>query len=130
MNPDIRIEGIPQLEKQLEKVNEALKKAAEKSLLTQAEMVRDRIRDRAPQGPTGNLKAACYAKLEPASGSYPPMAFAGVRPRKAPHGHLVEYGTVKMAAHPFFRPAVDEMKDKVIANLRSDFSKAVEESVK
>ena len=27
--------------------------------------------------------------------------------RKAPHGHLVEYGTVKMAARPFIRPSFD-----------------------
>lgn len=28
----------------------------------------------------------------------------------APHSHLVEFGTVKMAAQPFFRPAFDESK--------------------
>lgn len=30
--------------------------------------------------------------------------------RKAPHGHLVEFGTVKMAAKPFLRPAYDIAK--------------------
>lgn len=27
--------------------------------------------------------------------------------RKAPHGHLVEYGTSRAAAHPFIRPSYD-----------------------
>lgn len=28
----------------------------------------------------------------------------------APHAHLIEYGTVNMAAQPFFRPAFDESR--------------------
>lgn len=31
----------------------------------------------------------------------------------APHAHLVEFGTVKMSAQPFFRPAFDESKDNM-----------------
>lgn len=31
----------------------------------------------------------------------------------APHAHLVEFGTVKMAAQPYFRPAFDESKDNM-----------------
>lgn len=30
-----------------------------------------------------------------------------VRTKKAPHAHLVEFGTVKMPAEPFLRPAIE-----------------------
>jgi HK97 gp10 family phage protein len=32
-------------------------------------------------------------------------------PKKAPHFHLVEFGTAKTAAHPYMRPAFDSRKD-------------------
>lgn len=31
---------------------------------------------------------------------------------KAPHAHLLEYGTSKMSAHPFMRPAFEKTKMK------------------
>lgn len=45
----------------------------------------------------------------------------------APHSHLIEYGTVEMAAQPYFRPAFDENRS-AIAKLAAGFlRKAVEE---
>ena len=32
----------------------------------------------------------------------------------APHAHLLEFGTVKMSAKPFLRPAYDEQKEKIL----------------
>lgn len=38
----------------------------------------------------------------------------------APHAHLIEHGTVKMRAQPFFRPAFDESKNAMAdAGVRS-----------
>lgn len=34
--------------------------------------------------------------------------------RKAPHGHLVEFGTSRAPAHPFLRPAFDARKDDAL----------------
>jgi len=34
--------------------------------------------------------------------------------RKAPHGHLVENGTSRAAAHPFIRPAFDAVGDRAV----------------
>ncbi len=42
------------------------------------------------------------------------------------HGHLVEFGTYKMAARPFLRPAWDENKNKVL----DIFSKEIWENIK
>ena len=43
----------------------------------------------------------------------------GVRGGKggAPHGHLLEYGTVKMPAKPFLLPAFKNMKQEVIKRI-------------
>jgi HK97 gp10 family phage protein len=79
-------------------------------VLDGANVIKNAIYDRAPQGPTGNLKSAVYAKLAPSKN----VAFAGIRGGRAPHAHLVEYGhggPQPAPAHPFFRPAVDESKD-------------------
>ena len=76
-------------------------------LLAQAELVRDAIKEAAPLGPTGNLKAAAYAIAYPATATENAVAYAGIRPRKAPHGRLVEYGhggPHPAPPHPFFRP--------------------------
>lgn len=34
--------------------------------------------------------------------------------RKAPHGHLVEFGTSRSPAHPFLRPAYDAAADRAL----------------
>jgi HK97 gp10 family phage protein len=36
----------------------------------------------------------------------------------APHAHLVEFGTAKMRAKPFFRPAFDETKEEIAQTIR------------
>lgn len=42
--------------------------------------------------------------------------------RKAPHGHLVEYGTSRAAAHPFIRPAYEARKKEAIAAAKLAFA--------
>lgn len=43
----------------------------------------------------------------------------------APHAHLLEYGTVKMAARPFLRPAFDELKGKIGATIVASMKRKV-----
>lgn len=45
--------------------------------------------------------------------------------RRAPHGHLVEYGTVRASAHPFLGPALEQEKPRILA----DIERAVGEGV-
>lgn len=33
--------------------------------------------------------------------------------RKAPHGHLIEFGTARAPAHPFLRPAFDRVAEAI-----------------
>jgi len=74
-----------------------------------AVMLRDRARQKAPLGPTGNLRRSIFAdRRRPFHDKWQPSALAGVNASIAPHAHLVEFGTVKMSARPFFRPAAEE----------------------
>ncbi len=41
------------------------------------------------------------------------------------HGHLIEFGTVNMAAQPFLRPAWDAGKTRVLESVRKDIWQAL-----
>lgn len=49
---------------------------------------------------------------------------------KAPHGHLVEFGTVKMAPRPFLRPAWDANKDRVLELFAKEMWTAIEKAAR
>lgn len=109
----------------IKEVNEA-----KTSLLARcAGIVRDKVRAYAPRGKTGNLKRAAYAKTLPPTMSYPAVAFAGIRPRTAPHGHLVEFGHEgphPAPPHPFVQPAWADTKGEVKQILEGGLKKTIE----
>jgi HK97 gp10 family phage protein len=55
-----------------------------------------------------------------------PTLQIGIRSGAAPHAHMVEFGTSKMAARPFLRPALDTNKDKVIRVTGNSLGPAIE----
>lgn len=123
---------IDQLERQVNKTLKAVTSEKTALLLGQARLVRDRIKEKAPTGPTGNLKKAAYAVAYPEKTTSPAVAFAGIRPRKAPHAHLVEFGhggPHPAPAHPFVRPAWDGVREQVKRNISLGLKKTVEGSL-
>lgn len=129
MQVSLYLKGLDKLEVQANKLIQEVGKAKADLLLKQARLVRDRVKAKAPKGATGNLKRAAYATVIKASLDAPVVAFAGIRPRRAPHAHLVEYGhggPHPAPPHPFFRPAWDEVQDQVLANIKNGVKKAVE----
>jgi len=127
MQPTVRIEGVDSLKAQLARLADSLSdRAISPDLLDQAQKVADRARSKAPLGPTGNLKRSIHAKMMPAKGGYPPVAIAAVDRKIAPHGHLVEFGTVKMSARPFFRPAIAEVLPRAFGALKDSFKRKIE----
>lgn len=89
-----------------------------------------RFRDAAPQGPTGNLKAAAYSNLAPEK----TVIFAGFRQGKgrAPHAHLVEYGhggPHPAPPHPFMRPTWDSSKQEILEGIEQDLKQNIEGAV-
>lgn len=51
----------------------------------------------------------------------------GPNKKKAPHWHLVEYGTVKMAARPYVRPTYDSKVAQAIDAGRARMAQKLEE---
>jgi len=134
MQPSIYIpqKQIQELERVGNKIVKELNKEKTKALLTAARKVRKRIKEKAPRGPTGNLKRAAYAKALPETMNRPTVAFAGIRARKAPHAHLVEFGhggPHPAPPHPFVRPAWDSIKDEIKGDIARAFKQNIEGSV-
>lgn len=125
-----QLQGMDQLNKNLEKLVKATdKKHNGEILIKQAEKIRDRIIARVPEGPSGNLKRSPVAKLMPEKGTYPAIAIAGIDRKIAPHAHLIEFGTSKMPARPFFRPAVDESANQVMDGIKDGLKKNIEGAI-
>ncbi len=137
MKSSIYLKGLEQLERNCNHLLKEVHKPEADLLLTQARMVRDRIRERAPLGPPtdkkpGSLKAAAYASLLAETTTRNMVAFAGIRPRKAPHGHLVEFGhggPHPAPPHPFVRPAWDELEASVRQNIKAGLKGIIEGAV-
>lgn len=112
-----RIEGLKELSAQINTIITSLgPDEVEPVLLEGAEMIADRVRQKAPRGKTGRLaKSVIAKKLKRLQWNRPAPCIAAVDQHPiigAPHAHLVEWGhggPHPAPAHPFFRPAVDEM---------------------
>jgi HK97 gp10 family phage protein len=120
-----------------------------------AKVVADAARANAPVGPTGNLRRGIVDKVLQRKGQDKPApAMAGIDYRIAPHAHLVEFGTAErypkkktvlydkstgqffgthvgpMPAHPFFRPAWDDNKDRIEKQIIDQIWNAILETTK
>ena len=98
-----------------------------------AKVIEEEMRARAPVGATGNLKASIgqvgvksrdKSKLTRTVGA---LKGAG---RKGFHAHLLEFGTVKMAARPFIRPAFDQTKGEALKVIGMELGKGVEKAAR
>jgi len=126
-NVTFKIEGIAGAVKKIKQLSNSLKgKGMSDTLLRQAQVIAEDARNRAPLGPTGNLKRSLHARMLGDRPNFPKVAIAAVDRRIAPHAHLIEFGTSKMSARPFFRPAVDAHASKVISNIKDGAKKLVE----
>lgn len=131
-NPTLYLKGLDQLDRKLNKILKEVTSERTKILLDEAKTIKAALRERAPAGPTGNLKAAAYAAALPEKVDSPAVAFAGIRPRKAPHAHLVEYGhggAHPAPPHPFIRLTIDEMLPQARRNIEEKLKKVIEGAV-
>ena len=72
-----------------------------------AQVLYDEVKARVPVH-TGTLAAAIYQAYSPEESQDGVQQYhVSWNKRKAPHGHLVEFGTSRAPAHPFLRPAYD-----------------------
>jgi len=128
---DISLEGFPELISKLEKViAKGGPETVEPILKRGADIMADKVRSLAKVGSTGNLRASVVSKVLKRSGDNPAPAITAIDYRKGPHAHLLEYGTSKMAARPFFRPGIEGSSDQalevVITKLQQEIEAAFE----
>lgn len=126
MDVEFKLEGFKELDALLTQLpDEIAKKVVEQTVRAGAKVVLDAAKLKVPVR-TGRLKKSLSIKKNTAAfknyGSVKYAVGANLSARKgttAPHAHLVEFGTVKTAAKPFLRPALEENREKVFSVFRS-----------
>ena len=69
----------------------------------------------------GHLRDAIVTKKMTRQGKSPAPVIVAADRKVAPHAQWVEYGTAKMPAKPFLRPAWKETKKRVLSGIIRDF---------
>lgn len=63
---------------------------------------------------SGLLKSSIYRVYSPERSTGQRKTYrVSWNKKKAPHGHLIEFGTSKNPAHPFIRPAFDRVNEAI-----------------
>lgn len=140
----IYLKGIEEFERTCNHVVKYMDEKKTKILLEQATLVKEGIKKTAAEQQKGSVnhsaQKAAYAYAKPSTTAYPTVAYAGIRPKKMPHAHLVEAGhdirRVKkgpvvghVPAHSFVLKTWDEMKDQVQENIAKGYGTGIIEAV-
>lgn len=144
MTVTIRLEGSEQLQRELRRLSGDLREEAGKAVLATAVEMRADIVKSIQRGPASGVT---YEKYKPrrthtaSAPGQPPMSDTGrlansitfdrlgdltaVVGTKVDYAVHLEYGTERMAARPFFRPAVERMRPKYIGKLEELIGRAM-----
>lgn len=76
---------------------------------------------------TTHLRDAIFADYGPDG---KPNVLVGVNGRRAPHGRWIEYGTPRMIARPFWRPAISGTRDFMAKVIVQGFLKLIHSKIK
>lgn len=139
-----RVEGLAELRKALLELPRELHKGALRSAVSaSAKVVQDQAVVNARED-SGTLRRAIYrTRSKEASSSVQEAFIVGVRQgkkfqskrlrsggltanRDAFYWRFLEFGTVKMAAKPFLRPAFDETRQKAVEAMRVRLAAAIQ----
>lgn len=136
----VNVEGMDELYKKLNQIAKSLApEKIEPILLKGAHELQAAVREKAPQGPTGNLKKGVRVFQLPKRGDNPRSAEVQ---SSAKHSYMIEHGTSQRyqkttgrytgvgPAKPFFRPAIDANKERVYNEIVNDLRQSVESVVK
>jgi HK97 gp10 family phage protein len=159
LSTSYRIEGLSQLKAKLASLEKSVRREVMREAgLHALDMIADEARTLCPTGATGKLRASIRvgvpvsAKAASLAGIRQKYFIAGAEVTGATgesathtrvymgagHGalgevyysHFVEYGTVKMAAQPFMRPAVDQKGAAALRDLAFFFEVAIRKAAK
>ncbi len=112
----IKVEGVKELKLALDKLGEKIKDKLQPALHKGAEIVAQKATsniERNTKPKTGKLSRSIVVKDMPYKASMPLVSIAAVDSKIAPHAHLIEFGTTKMSARPFLRPAFQSSQKEV-----------------
>lgn len=152
----VKILGLEQLKKALNQLPvEIQQKALRSAVSASAKVVVDSAITKAPAGETGNLKKAIYRyRSRSGSGTGRETYLVGVRKGKkayadtarnrrlnrvgkkytvqgeAYYWRFLEFGTVKMQAKPFMRPAFEGSKSRILDVMKERLGKAIQDQAK
>jgi HK97 gp10 family phage protein len=102
------------LDAALDNLSERVKEQVRPAAQAGAQVLYDEVRFRVPVS-SGKLRAAIYQAFSQDNSKDGTATYhISWNARRAPHGHLIEFGTVKMAARPFLRPAYDAASAKAL----------------
>lgn len=78
-----------------------------------------------------HLRDAWVSKLMPRRRTkQETYAIAAIDRKKAPHAHLIEFGTVKAPAHPYFRPTWDKHKEEISRDIIDGINKEIDKKMR
>lgn len=108
----LEITGLREMADKVKRLSESLDDPDKLSpmFLAGAQVIRDRAKAIAPRR-TGLLADNIFAGKRRTKA---PSAVVGIRRKKVPYCWFVEYGTPKMAAQPFMRPAAQGAAGEVL----------------
>lgn len=119
----VEILGLKELDQALQQMAwPAARRALRKGMRQGANVVRDEVRAKAPVK-TGNLrrKIRTRERREDADG----LRFAIEIPRSAFYGRFIEFGTSRVAAKPFMRPAAEAKTEAAVSAMRNALAEAI-----
>lgn len=132
----IRLEGVKELERQLERLTPKIqKKMLRPALRASAKVIRDEAVRRAPRRksppPRGSSRyhpagKELYRSIKVRSAGRQPGLDAAVQVKTGAHGHLLEFGTIHMGASPFLRPAYDTRRHEAVQVFREFLGQRIE----
>lgn len=122
----LSIEGIDEIQDNLARVlNATTGKEMKRVMMQGALIARNRIRDLAPLGKTGNLKRGVFAAY---GDDNKPSVVVGMNYKIAPHAHWIEFGHAVNTAqpHPYFRPGLVSAAPQMKVVLENGFKQVIE----
>lgn len=129
-----KIEGLEQLISKLNSLPDKLEKKVVRTAVRKgAILIRNKAREKAPTG-TGTLKKSIKIRSNRAGNGVVSFKIGPTNDKKKGtdifYGRFQEFGTSKMPAHPYMRPAYDESESEVLDAVINEIKSKLNEAIK
>ena len=126
MRLDVTVTGTRELKAKLAHLSDAIKQGAlERATMAGAMVIENRAKEIVPVR-TGNLRRSIHSEIESTTAN---QAVARVG-TNVEYGPYVEFGTRRMSARPFLRPALDEKGPEAQAVIGDSFRELIRQATR